>query len=184
MAIGVVDDKDFFEEVSKIDTPIVKTGVVVDINRGRGERNLNVPDSLRKIIGEESEINGRQDAIALAKQFGISASSVSAYAHGNTSTSTYDKESVPIRDHIAKSKARITVKARNRLVLALDGITKEKLEAAKLRDVSAIAKDMSGIIRDMEPPAAGNNGDNKPQFMVYSPTFVKEEHFETIYVKE
>lgn len=183
MAIGVVDDKEFETEVSKI-TPVVKEGVVVDIIKGRGNGNVEVPDSLRKIIGEVNEIDGRKDALALAKQFGISSSSVSAYGNGATSTASYDDSKSSIKDHINRTKERISKKAQNRLVLALNEITPEKLKEAKLKDISSIAKDMSGIVKDMEPEQAREGKDSGPQFIFYSPQFRKEEHFETIIVNE
>jgi hypothetical protein len=188
MAIGVVNDSDFEIELTKVNSvPIekqIKESEVIDIVRGRGKNNLEVPDSLRKIIGETSEIDGRQSAIALARQFGISDSSVSAYSNGATSTSSYNDSKDSIRNHINKSKERISIKAKNKLVAALNGITPDKLANARLRDLSGLAKDMSGIIKDMEPDRQGPSKESGPQFIIYSPQFKKEEHFETIIVNE
>ena len=143
-----------------------------------------MPDSLRQIIGETNEIEGREAAVKLAKEFGISSSSVSAYANGATSTKSYDTAKASIRDHINRSKERISKKARRNLNLALENITPEKLANAKLRDLSGLAKDMSGIVKDMEPNTNSAEAANKPQFIFYSPQFKKEEHFDVIVVNE
>lgn len=182
MPLGVVNDNDFELEISKC----IKIGEVIQSpNKGRGPQR-EVPDSLRRIIGEESEINGRKEGVALAKQFGISPSSVSSYANGSTSTASYNQPKSSITDHINRVKERITKKAKNRLILALNEITPEKLAEAKLKDISSVAKDMSGIIKDMQEDSQDRAGQNSnvPQFIVYSPQFKKEEYYDTIIVNE
>lgn len=189
MAIGVVSDDDFFGEVNKSESKpkVIIPDIVPSSNpRGRGVGNVEVPEALRKIIGETNELDGRQDAIALAQQFGISSSSVSAYANGATSTATYNETKGSIRNHINAAKERISKKARARLNLALEHITSDKLKEAPLKVISSVAKDMSGIVKDMEPAKEDSNKDNnnRPQFVFYSPVFKKEEHFETIILNE
>src|SRR5215510_1658905 len=115
MAMGIVSNKDFDSELSSLQTPkpvekIVKQVEVIDVPaKGRGN-NLEVPDALRKVIGETSAIHGRAEAVELASNFGISPSSVSAYANGSTSTSSYADQ--PNKDHITDAKQRISKKAR------------------------------------------------------------------------
>jgi len=193
LPLGIVNDDEFESEIKRdsntpkvtIPSSDIKQAEVIDLpSKGRKEGDRQVPDSLRKIIGETSEVNGRQEALALAKSFGISPSSVSAYANGATSTASYNEEQKGLRDHINKAKERISKRARTKLILALNEITPEKLAAAKLGEVSAVARNMSGIVKDMEPAAAGPGVLNGPQFLIYSPQFSKEEHFETIVVKE
>jgi len=190
MAIGIVNDDDFNLEIDKCvqvpTKPRVHIPEIIEIERGRGKGNVAVPEALQKIIGEESNINGRQEAIALAESFGISASSVSAYANGATSTASYSDTKPSIRQHINAAKERISKKARGKLLAALDEITPQKLkEVTKLRDISGIAKDLSGIVRDMEPAKEeSSDSSNKPTFVFYSPQFKKEEHFETIILNE
>jgi len=189
MAIGIVNDDDFNLEIDKCNTVPSKPIIipeVIPIERGRGKGNVAVPESLQKIIGEESNINGRQEAIVLAQSFGISPSSVSAYANGAASTSTYNETKPSIRQHINAAKERISKKARGKLLAALNEITPDKLkEVTKLRDISGIAKDLSGIVRDMEPAKEElADTSNRPTFVFYSPSFKKEEHFETIILNE
>lgn len=196
MAIGVVNSNDFEREMEKsnsprISLPVFKSNVVTEATiidipvKGRGLGNDNVPESLRKIIGEESAINGRKSALALAHSVGVSDSSVSAYNKGATSTATIDSPNAKLKSHIDGAKLRVSVKAKNRLMLALNLLTPEKMQGAKAKDISSIAKDMSSVMKDMAP-SNENNGDlvNRPQFITYAPSFVKEEHFETIIVND
>lgn len=193
MAMGIVSDKEFDDDLSKVGaTQIIdptshefaRTDIakIQDLERGRGTGNVQVPEGLRKIIGEESAINGRESALDLADRFGVSPSSVSAYNQGARSTASYNDR--PDISHITEAKLKIAKKARNRLVLALNSITQDKIEAAKIKDISGVAKDMSAIIRNMEPEHPTNNGQNGPTFIFYSPQFRSEQHFDTVTVKE
>lgn len=182
-AMGIVSDDEFEKEISRISPTCAPE--IITIEKGRGEGNKAVPESLRKIIGETGELDGRQEALALAKMFDISDSSVSAYTNGATSTASYDKPNAELKGHIDNTKERISKKARSRLFSALKHITEDKLAEAKLRDVSSVARDMAAIVKDMESESSGkDSGQNKPQFIFYAPTFRKEETFETIYVRE
>jgi len=190
MPIGIVSDLHFDEELKRLNggkTKEIKDAVVIEPPaRGRKEGDVNVPDSLRKIIGETAVIEGRQAALDLAKDFGISPSSVSAYANGATSTTTYDTPKQSIIQHINKSRARVSKKAQRVLRGALDAITQEKLDYADAKDLAAIARNMSGVIKDMEPPAETKVTEEGkgPQFVIYAPQFRDERSFEVIQVTE
>lgn len=181
MGMGIVSDSDFENELKRNQTnprPEIK-----DINRGRGNGNVEVPDSLRKVIGETAITDGRTEATELAKQFGISPSSVSAYSNGSTSTSSYADQ--PNKSHIDETKERISRKARSKLMLAIGNITKDKLSVANVKDLAGVAKDMSAIIKNMEPDKPqGTVNNNGPQFVIYAPQYKKEEHFEVVHAKE
>lgn len=190
MPMGIVSDKDFDIERSKLvkDAPdteksssnTVPSGVIVDVTRGRPNGAVEVPNGLRKLIGEESAINGRASALELAQSLGISPSSVSAYTNGATSTASYDE--TPNRAHINAAKQRVANRARSRLMSALRNITPEKLEAANVRDLSGVARDMSAVIKNMEPEHTQSPSGEKggPTFIFYSPQFRKEEHYDVI----
>jgi hypothetical protein len=190
MSIGIVSDDDFLRELEKI-SGTKKTAVIPDIvemeKPGRSEGDNNVPDVLRQIIGEESVINGRQSALGLAGMFGISGSSVSAYAKGSTSTASYDNPSPSIISHLRKSRARASKKATRVLESALGSITQDKLDYADAKDLSAIAKDMSVVIKNLEPKdTQSSNSDSPatPQFVIFAPQFRDERSFDTITVQE
>jgi predicted transcriptional regulator len=194
MPIGIVSDSDFESEFNRISgeikrpSPIIRTPtatVVTPDKPGRKEGDNNVPNSLRKIIGEESVINGRQEALALAEMFNVSPSSVSAYANGATSTSSYNEPVKNILSHINKSRTRSVKKAQRVLREALDAITPEKLSDVKVRDLAGIAKDMSAIIKNLEPEPVKDDSEKVPQFVVFAPSFIKHEAFgEVIKVNE
>ena len=186
--MGIVSDSDFQSELGKL-TPCPTNGdnraiaIIKDIEKGRGSGNIEVPESLRKIIGEESVTSGRASAIELAEHFGVSPSSVSAYNHGSHSTATYEDQ--PDISGINSAKLRIAKRARNKLTLALNSLTKDKIESAKAKDIAGVAKDMSAIVKNMEPESSKPNGGNYgPTFVFYSPQMRSEKVFETIMVKE
>ena len=188
MSIGIVSDDQFEDELRRINKPAVIEAEIVDKpHKGRSEGDVNVPESLRKIIGETSVIDGRQEALALAEMFDISKSSVSAYAKGSTSTASYQSPSKAILAHINKARARASKKAGKVLSSALDSITPEKLENLSARNLAGVAKDMSAVIKNLEPPAEATitpEGGNRPQFVIFAPSFKKEEYFESITVNE
>jgi predicted transcriptional regulator len=187
MAIGIVEDSDFNKELEKINKPIAPTGQVVDKGApGRKDGDVNVPDSLRKIIGETAVIDGRQEALALADMFGVSDSSVSAYSKGATSTASYNSPAKAILSHINKARQRSVKKASKVLSTALDSITPDKLNDLSARNLAGIAKDMSAVIKNLEPPDNGNDtpGAERPQFVIFAPQFRDERNFETIVVNE
>jgi len=194
MPIGIVSEDDFMKEMesygktTKGSGHVQKAEVVHEVipKRGRKEGDVNVPDSIRQIIAEESVINGRSNALQLGKELGVSASSVSAYAVGATSTKSYNEPKKSILDHINKSKERAVKRASKVLGSALGSITQEKLDYTDAKDLSGIAKDMSVIIKNLEPQKENvvQEGNKSPQFVIFAPQFRKEESFEVINVNE
>jgi predicted transcriptional regulator len=210
MPIGLVSDSDFLKELGRTSPggavvstrtpelvpststeppthPVIE-GVVEDTHSaGRSKGDTNIPESLRKLIGEEAVINGRASALSLAKDVGVSPSSVSAYAKGATSTSSINTPVQSLIGHLNKSRTRAVKRASNTLNAALGAITQEKLDYADVKDLSTIAKDMSVIIKNLEPPPAPvimESEHKTPQFVIFAPQFRKEESFDVITVNE
>ena len=185
MPMGIVSDSDFDSEISRVSVPPPATKTPVKVPEVV-ERGPNVPDSLRRIIGDEAASNGREAAVELARQFGISPSSASAYAVGATSTATYDER--PNQDVIKSARGRIIKKAGAKMRMALNAITADKLEGTKARDLAGIAKDMSAIVRNMEDsdPNKNRTDPNAPKatFLVYAPTVREENHYQTVIAKD
>lgn len=190
MPIGIVSSSEFDEEANKLKISNSKSLIpqVIESNKsskkesGRNEGDINVPNGLRNLIGNEAILNGRTSALELANQFGISASSVSAYTVGAKSTTTYEKRSnAPT---IQKTKDIIGKRARRKLMDALNNITKEKLDNAKARDLASIAKDMAVVSKNMEPDITQGNIGNSPTFVFYTPQIRQENEFKIIRVKE
>jgi predicted transcriptional regulator len=188
MPIGIVSDELFQRELDQLSrTPSTPpTTVVIDMpSRGRSDGDVNVPDPLRQIIGETAVIDGPQEAMKIADMFGISRSSVSAYAKGATSTTTYNSPSKSIISHINKSRERAVKRASKTLNAALGAITQDKLDYADATDLSGIAKDMSVIIKNLEPPTPQvTDQPNQPQYVIFAPTFKDERSYDTITVQE
>lgn len=186
MAMGIVSNDEFEREVKNSGSK--KEVIVPEIleveKAGRKPGDNNVPSSLRNIIGETSVIEGRDEAIKLARMFDISDSSVSAYAHSATSTKSYHTPDKTIADYIRSRKDRVTKKSLRVLQNSLDNLTPEALAQEKPRNIAAIAKDMSAIIKNMEPEEKVIGDDSRNQFIFYSPQFVKEEHYDSIVVNE
>ena len=191
MPIGVVSDEDFNIEVDRSErnpVPELKPAQVLDIPRpGRSEGDENVPDSLRALIADERVSNGRRSALHFAETMGISPSSVSAYSNGATSTSSYRSPNSKLTSALKQSKERIAKKASKILNKTFENITEDKLMEAKLTDLALVAKTMSGIIKDMEPPSEHRDGGvsiNGPSIVMYNPGFAKESSFDTVTLEE
>jgi predicted transcriptional regulator len=184
MPMGIVSDDEFEKELKNSSVPI--SAVVEPLpTKGRKEGDVNVPDSLRKVIGETSEIEGRKSAVDFAHLLGVSPSSVSAYANSATSTSSYNRKSESLDNHMQGRKSKIANTALARLNRSLGILTKEKINTASAREVAAIAKDMAAIVKQMEPENTDNPAaKNQPQFVVYAPTFRDERSYETIVAKD
>lgn len=188
MAIGIVTDDDLQAELDRLNG--VKQEPLVEIvdkpSKGRDEGDVNVPDSLRQIIGETSVLEGRQSALALAEMFNISPSAVSAYAKGATSTASYDTPSKSIIGHINKSRQRAIKKAGKALTEAIDKIDENKLNDMSAKELAGIAKDMSVVIKNLEPQKTPGEGEDKntPQFVIFAPQFRDERSFPSITVQE
>ena len=202
MPIGIVSDDDFLKEISGyspkplkvIDPPALTGEILPDPNgtvvtrekRGRKDGDVAVPESLQKIIGEEALLNGRQSAVALAAEFGLSPSSASAYAVGATSTSSYNDPKPSIISHINKARERAIKRAGKTLNSALNAITQEKLDYMDGDKLSGVAKDMSVIIKNLEKQVdPGDSAASKtPQFVIFAPQFRDERSFDHIVVPE
>lgn len=180
--MGIVSDEDFEKELGNSNPKSIGK-IVEKPPKGRGEGSVEVPDALRKVIGETSTTSGRGVATELASNFGISASSVSAYANGAKSTASYDD--TPNKGIITGAKERIQKRARSKLLLALNHLTTDKLEPASAKELAGIARDMSAVVKNMEEPTIPTiNNQNGPQFVFYAPQFRKEEHFDVVEAKE
>lgn len=140
---------------------------VSEIKRGRGD-SLNVPSEIRALAAL-SAVNGEGSGADIARAFGISESSVSAYKQGAHSTASYDSPNPALLDKINDHKLKVTSKARNRLLAALDEITPNKLTNVKPRDLAAIAKDMCSIVTDMEPKVSTIASSNSVQIVFMAP---------------
>lgn len=175
MPLGILTDDQFESEITK------QNGVFVNLpNKGRNGK-VAVPESGRKLIGELA-INGASTD-ELVREFGISASSISAYKNGATSTATYHQPNEDLKNHVMEARNKIVRRARKKLMQALDHITPDSMADCKARDLSGIAKDMSSIIRNMEPDDEKEKSTNN-QFIFMVPPMKKEIDFPVIDVTD
>lgn len=191
MPLGLISDDDFLKELNNSSVPDIsglnrdQLGEIKEIKKGKPEGTKNVPEGLRKIIGETANLEGRQEGIKLAEEFGISSYSADAYSNGATSLATYNKPDENLKNFIDNSKLKAGRRASVKLLKALHHLTEDKLENAKATDLAVIAKAMSGIVKDMEPDSSGGNqGQNGPTIVLYAPRVMKESTFDIINVKE
>ncbi len=173
MAMGIVDHNDFEKELASLIK--VAEPKVLDINRGRGNVN-EVPETLRNVIIEEAITGTPPDEIREA--FGISKSSISAYKHGATSTSTYHKPNKKLDTQVDKVKKSIASSARNTIRKALSHITEDKFEEAELREISGVARDMAAVMEKMEGNAKEDRAVN--QVVIYAPRMKEEDSYDVI----
>jgi transcriptional regulator with XRE-family HTH domain len=182
MAIGIVSDNDFDKEVTDIvrkDIRPSSSAVVDKLHKGgRKEGDNAIPDVVKELVINES-LNGASGK-ELSQALGISQSSISAYRNGANSTATYDKKDKILIDHISRAKGKISKRARNVLNRSLDHLTDDKLSSVKAKDLAGIARNMSAIIRDMEPPQDQVQNQLAVQFVMLAPPVHTEKHYDAI----
>lgn len=190
MPMGIVSDAEFDIERNNVasrkrEESNSPSATIKDMpTPGRNQGDINVPDSLRKVIGETAISDGPASARALAQAMGISPSSASAYGVGATSTASYaDRPNLP---HLNKVRLRIQSKASRKLREALDELSPDKLREAKAGEIASVARAMAAIVKDMEPetPQSDSTKQGGPTFVFMAPPIVKEEVFDVKYVRE
>ena len=185
MPLGILTDDQLNKElnrsvsIDKVERIESHQPKIVDIKRGRGNQ-LEIPNEIRALVAEEV-ISGAP-AKQVSKIFGISESSISAYKHDATSTSSYDNPNQSLKKANDSIRTDISDRARGRLLCALDAITEENIGSAKVKDIASIAKDMSVIVKNMEENTPLNQTNN--QVIIYRPRMRDEEDFDVITVNE
>lgn len=180
MPLGVLSDEEFLKELEKNQPKIISGQVIDRLEKGRPAGKENTPDVIRKIIGEE-KLEGASSK-ELAALFNVGPQAPNVYSTGATSSNgeSYKNKDEGLKKHLSGVKERISKRAGNKLMRALDSITPEKLSELEARDASAIAKDMSTIIRNMEPKDDGPSINMNSNFVFYAPRLQSEEAYEVI----
>lgn len=179
MPLGVLSDEEFLKELEKNQPKKDLAKILDKPSEGRPAGKENTPDVIRKIIGEE-KLEGASSA-ELAKLFNVGPQAPTTYASGATTTGEgYGRKDEGLKKHLSGVKERISRRAGNKLMRALDSITPEKLVKLEARDASSIAKDMSTIIRNMEPKDDGPLVNVNSNFVFYAPKLQQEEAYEVI----
>lgn len=190
MPLGIINSDDFNKELDRFKLPKpseleinmndeLPDARVIDQSIGRGNKS-ETPESIRKVIAE-SAIEGA-DAGELADTFNVSKSSVSAYKHGSHSTSSYNQPNPALMKHVNGIKDKIVRKANNKMIDALNSITREALAESKPRDLAAIAKDMSSVVKNLTPET--NEIHNDVRVVVMAPPMKSINSYDVIEVNE
>ena len=179
MAMGVVSDEVFDLEINnKNEKKQVIDNVIRKPFHGRNPGDNNVPSAIREIIADDETKTNKE----LATTFDVSTASVSAYQHGATSTSTYDKPSESLAKIVTQRKERISRKSNKALLRVLNKLDSDefekKLDDCKPTELSTVAANISRVV---EKVSANDNANVKQQNIIfYAPTPVKTDSFEII----
>lgn len=177
-------------ESKMVETPVIIPEIVTSdqIKRaGRHNEIGNVPQSIRKLIAEESIENGNKSAKNLVNSLGMNLSdaTISTYKNGNISPSnSVSAKDNDLLEYINQRKTKLGKKALNKMSLALNGLTAEKMEALEPKELSTIAKDMSIIVDKMQPTQRENEKFQPVQFVIMAPTINNESHYQVVKAKD
>ena len=203
MPLGIVNDQEFEQEInnSSVDsnnydkprasnpTTVITSDSLPEIeilpSVGRTPEVSNVPQSLRKILGEEVAVNGLRSARQLADSLGgISQPTLSTYGRGEVSPNGKNDQDNDLTNYINGRKGKITKKALHKINLALSLMDETKLMGCDAKELSSVAKDMSVVVKQMEPTVKEEEKKDPVQFHFYSPVIKQENHYETVTAKD
>lgn len=208
MPLGIVSNSDFESELTNsgdidrtvqktpvidrttndIDSPIITSDVIIKrherYNGGRAEGDVNVPQSLRKLLGDTATYEGRPQALSLAKEVGISPASVDAYTNPQVSGSLSQTNTNDISNFLASRKQKISKRAINKLAMAINMIDDEKLSSRNAVELSNVAKNMAQVVKHMEPEKATEDKGPAVQFVMFAPQVKNEMHYDTVIAKD
>ena len=179
--MGIISDDELNKQLEELENGHTRDLIqspceVIDIARGRGHKS-ETPDSLRKVIGETA-IEGASPK-SISEAFGVSPSSISAYKNGATSTASYNQPDRALLTHTNQVRNKIVDKANKRILAALKNITPDRIRDAKLKDISSLAKDMSAVVRNIEPNRDANII-NAPTYVIFAPRVKREDEYEVV----
>ena len=183
MPLGLVTDDEFdfvIDGSIKPSQPVVAEVIPLH-DKSRGIGNNAVPEPLKKIIAEEKVIG--TPAKELSEVFGVSKSSISAYKVGSTSTASYHNPNPELVSHVKSVRGRIANKARRVLKQSLNSITEDKLNSLGPVNASVVARNMSAIVREMEPSDVSETNIQQ-NVIYYAPRLRSEDEFESIKLNE
>lgn len=172
MAMGIVSDAEIQKEKA--------SGSIKDLPKpGRKTGDENIPEAIRKAIADVHIESGRSEALQVADLFGVSSSSVSAYASGRASTSDNRESNKPLSDSNAGTREKIVGKAQSALTMAIAQITEAKLSNLDAVECSQVAKNMAGIVKDFTPDLQERQ-DLTAQIVIFAPPLIDESRFAVI----
>ena len=176
MALGIVSDDIFKQELEKF----LPTAIVVQPKkdmRGHYAGQENVPDSIRKVIGDTHLESGFTAGKEMAAMFGLTQEAAQAYKDGKLSRTGNPAE--VLSNHINKTKERIARKAGRLTLSAINAITDEKLAEAKAGELANVARAASSIVKDMTPETESRPA-QLTQIVLHAPKMASEDKYQVI----
>lgn len=203
MPLGIVSDKEFFSQSQsdcdknsiqhresnkdiEFPRPVITGEIVNSPVVGRINNVPDIPISLKKIISETHAIEGFARAKELADSFGgLSQPTLSTLGSGLTSRGDHKSRSGnSLVEHLNNRKTRISNRALNKINLALAYMSEDKFETLEVCELSAIAKDMAVVAKQMEPTKIDEGPKDPVQFIMFAPQVKTENHYETVIAKD
>jgi len=179
MPMLIVDDEDFELELKRCNGSKNNSTIIKMPKMGRPDGCIETPETLRKLIAGDA-IDGIATAKEIAKEYGVSMSSVNAYKGDSTSTDRMVNKVVDsdLKKHNDNKRKKLNSLAHKVSRKALEHITDEKLKASKATDLSQIAANAARVIDKTTPKDGGNTVTNNIHF--YSPQQIRKENFEVV----
>jgi hypothetical protein len=165
MPLGIISDEAFEKELENLSKRDVRDAEVKELpTRGRKEEVPNIPKEIRKTIAD-CAVDGESRKV-IAGAFGISEPTVTNIKNG------YGEVNQDVQDHVKTRREKITSRASSKLMTALRELTPAKIADASAREISGIAKDMSQVIRNLEPQEKGTSVAGN--FVFFAPSGTKQ----------
>jgi predicted transcriptional regulator len=185
MALGILSSESFNRELARFNIAVSaeqdkESATQIqekELIKGRNNKS-EVPSEIRKLAARES-IAGAS-AKSISDLLGVSPSSISAYKNGATSTSTYDKPDRELQEANNQFRDKIKNLASTRLIEAIESISADKLAESKPQVASAVARDMSSVIKNISPDLQDQVNQ---QVIIYKPRMKDVEEYEVIDIR-
>lgn len=164
------------KEQAEKDIDRVLEGVVINRTekkimsvQGRTKGDENIPTIFRDIIAVQANIGGDKGK-DLAKAWGVSESRISDIKQGIPNRANPEaKSNIEVQDVIAKVTGRIRDKICDRIEMALDSITPDKLLDESAKTLSAITSNLARTAQGLESKKEDKGIDNRVQTIIYAP---------------
>jgi len=146
-----------------------------DQRGGRYPQQGNVPPIFRALIGSAAALG---TAAATAHAWGVNPVMAHHYKHGRTSQ---EKESPGLQEAVDQNTLVVRGQVLEILAATVSEITPEKLENKDAKELSMIARNLSGILSSTKPTVIAPPSNNA-QVIVFAPELEKEQTYDTIEV--
>lgn len=147
----------------------------------KGGRDLDavkheiISPAMRTLIGATTRITPERET---GRIFDISDTTAHVIKDGRVGSHTEARDGYAPRNKEVKKiddkLAPINELALDRLASSLSRITDSKLEDEDAKDLSSIARNLSGIVKDTSPKAVDEDGGEKYQFQIFAPQTIRE----------